>query len=264
MAIHDVDATEQSAQTVRDNWLRVSEQVQAACDQAGRPRSSVQVVGVSKYVGAQLTQQLFEAGCHVLGENRPQQLWAKAQHFNESGIATELPPAEAANTSATSSQPSVHWHMIGHLQRNKARNLMPHINYLHSLDSIRLAQATSDEALRVDRRLPVLAEVNVTRDESKTGLREPQLHALLEQLHELPGLELRGLMAMSTHHASSDEVRREFERVRQLRDRLAVDFPAHDLSQLSMGMSGDFAEAIAEGATLVRIGSSLWQGILPR
>ncbi len=242
------EASNATRQIIQRNWDQVRGGVADACRAASRPSDDVLIVGVSKYVDAPLTMQLVAAGCHTLGENRPQALWPK-QEYAESSLA--------ASNSAVS------WHMIGHLQRNKIRRTLPLIDCLHSLDSLRLATALSEEAQRIGIQLPTLVEVNVTRDESKTGLPASALPEFLEQASALPGLALQGLMAMSSRSAGGDEARREFAAVRQLRDELTARSGGQlTLPELSMGMSGDFREAIAEGATMVRIGSILWDGVL--
>lgn len=239
-------ASDHTAALIRENWLRVSEQVAQACADAGRPTASVQIVGVSKYVGPELAWQLSQAGCPLLGENRPQALWDKTEYF-----ASQASPGQAAQ-----------WHLIGHLQRNKVKRTLPLISLLHSLDSQRLAEAVSQEAVAQGRVLPALLEVNVTQDKSKTGMDPGQVERLLSSQQQLPGIEVRGLMAMSSLEGNELTARREFEQVRELRDGLQARFSESlRLSELSMGMSGDFGPAIAAGATLVRIGSRLWQGV---
>ena len=215
-------------------------------------------------VDAALTMQLAQAGCRVLGENKPQEIWAKSEWFaaNPCVGSTEVFSGSGEQILTGQADAAVAWHMIGHLQRNKVRRTLPKIGMLHSLDGFRLAEVVNEEASPVELTLPVLIEVNVTEDASKTGLAESELEAFVDELHSLENLQPRGLMAMSTHMAGGDQARAEFAHVRELRDRLAVKFPKLDWSQLSMGMSGDFREAICEGATLVRIGSSLWEGIL--
>ncbi|MCA9132150.1 MAG: YggS family pyridoxal phosphate-dependent enzyme [Planctomycetales bacterium] len=212
---------------------------------ASRDPAEVCIVGVTKYVGPELALQLAQAGCRILGENRPQSLWSKHEYFQ----------AHAAE--------DTQWHMIGHLQRNKLRRTLPLLDCLHSLDSLRLAEAISHEATAVARVLPVLVEVNFTQDSSKTGLPPSALPAFVEQVRQLPGLRIEGLMAMASQDGSEAQTRREFEQVRQARDELQQAYSGElTLSQLSMGMSGDFRQAVAAGATLVRIGSSLWEGVL--
>jgi pyridoxal phosphate enzyme (YggS family) len=233
----------ETADIISANWRRVQQEVAEALDAAQR-RDHVAIVGVTKYVGPALASQLVDAGCQLLGENRPQSLWDKHQWFLDAGR----------------SQPS--WHLIGHLQRNKVRRTLPLVDCLQSVDSLRLAQAVSQEAARVGRLLPVLVEVNVTLDTSKTGMPIAEVHDFFQQACELPGIRIEGLMAMSSQLAGGDQARREFARVRELKEQLQEQFAATELRHLSMGMSVDFREAIAEGSTLVRIGSSLWEGIV--
>lgn len=236
------EANEKNAQIIAQNWLRVVDQVEDARVAALRS-DPVTIVGVTKYVEAPLAHLLVLAGCHCLGESRPQSLWAKHEWMSEHELA----------------QPD--WHMIGHLQRNKVRRTLPMIGCLHSVDSLRLAQTLSSEAERIHTQLPVLVEVNVTQDADKTGLNPEELTAFFEAALPLSGIQITGLMAMASQFSGGAQARREFARVRQLRDEMQQRYPDTPLSQLSMGMSGDFREAIAEGATLVRIGSSLWEGI---
>ncbi len=244
-----MNATNHLADTIQRNWQRVCALVAEACHRADRDPGEVTIVGVTKYVDPERANLLLAAGCQHLGENRPQELWRKADWIAEHPLASRAgePP------------PSPCWHLIGHLQRNKVQRTLPRIHLLHSLDSLRLAHRLETEAERLKIRAPVLIEVNVTRDSSKTGIPAAQVEPIVELLLLRQHLDLLGLMAMATHGARGEEARREFAEVRQLRDLLQRKFDL-DLPHLSMGMSGDFAEAIAEGATLVRIGSLLWEG----
>lgn len=237
-------ASPESAKRIAENWHRVNAEVAEAAQRAGRSPSEILIVGVSKYVDVDLTAQLFDAGCTALGENRPQNLWGKADQFARD-------------------QRLASWHLIGHLQRNKIRRTLPHIGWLHSLDSLRLATALDVEATEAGLKLKVLLEVNVTQDTSKTGLPTSDLMQVAEQVVALPSLDLRGLMAMCSLESDAEVARREFAEVRELRDQLQTRFgPQVNLDQLSMGMSGDFREAIAEGSTMLRIGSSLFAGVM--
>lgn len=248
------EASPQTAAWIAENWRRVQSEVAAAAADAGRDPNEVLIIGVSKYVDIDLTTQLVEAGCAVLGENRPQNLWNKADLL------------KAAHR-------EVQWHLIGHLQRNKIRRTLPYLSWLHSLDSLRLAEALNTELATANanaastttpsRRLNVLLEVNMTQDATKTGMMASEVPAVVDKLLELQYLQLSGLMAMSSRESGGDETRREFAAVQQLRSELQTRVgDAARLDQLSMGMSGDYREAIAEGATMVRIGSSLWHNIL--
>lgn len=240
--------SENSHRRIGENWHRVVQQVEQACRRVGRLSSEVLIVGVCKYVGPELAAQLVQTGCRNLGENRPQSLWEKVEYF-------------ASQTQDVLGQ--VAWHQIGHLQRNKIRRTLPHLSYLHSLDSLRLAEALSCEAGAISKQLPVLVEVNVSRDASKSGVAASEIDELILAVASLPSLRLSGLMAMSSLGGSADTVRAEFAQVREMRDRLERQYAGRiSLPELSLGMSGDFELAIAEGATMVRIGSSLWEGVI--
>ncbi len=240
-------ASEQTQQVISENWQRVRLQVADACTKAGRAPDDVIIVGVAKYVGPELTAQLVSAGCRVIGENRPQSLWDKHVWFQ-----AKQPPD--ANPS---------WHLIGHLQRNKVRRTLPLVDMIQSVDSLRLAQELSLEAVRSRIEVAVLLDVNLTQDSSKTGLTLDEFWTTVQRLVELPGLQLRGLMAMSSLDATPQLIEREFAQVRELGAQLAQKYQLpNDRCELSMGMSGDFREAIAQGSTYVRIGSELWRGVL--
>jgi PLP dependent protein len=229
---------------IERNWLTVRQQVAQACSAAGRDPSEVKILGVAKYVGPELTAQLFDAGCQFIGENRPQALWEKAEWFT-------------GNRPAGAAQPC--WHLIGHLQRNKVRRTLPLVTQLDAIDSWRLAQEVSREAGKLGIEVPILIDVNVTQDQSKTGMAIDELWRLREPLASLPHIRWVGLMAMSSLEADCEQARQEFAAVRQLQADLSADLGDQvQLNQLSLGMSGDFAEAIAEGSTCVRIGSNLW------
>ena len=227
---------------IADNFSRVNDEVAAACDAAGRDRASVTVVGVSKYVDATTTAMLVAAGCKDLGENRPQVLWKK----HESGLIDD----------------AVQWHLIGHLQRNKAARLLRRDVVIHSVDSVRVFDAIAEASLACDRETKVLLELNVSGEEAKTGMESTEMEQILsaqaDSQSATSGIKVIGLMAMAGWGTDADEARRQFAAVRDFRDqvqqRLGVSLP-----ELSMGMSGDFEAAIAEGATLVRIGSRLFE-----
>lgn len=226
------------------NWNQVCEQVAEAAQQAGRSRDDVHIVGVTKYVDAATTAMLVEAGCRSLGENRPQQLWDKAESIR--------------------SRDPIQWHLIGHLQRNKVRRTLRYHPLIHSIDSLRLldaiaAAATDETESNSAAPIDVLLEVNVSGEEAKTGFDESELDSVINQLPR-PGVNVLGLMAMAGWGTDPGEARRQFARTREIRDRLAK-LCGLPLATLSMGMSNDFAAAIAEGATIVRIGSALYEGI---
>ncbi len=239
---------------IAENWRRVSSEVATATRTAGRDPSEVRVVGVSKYVDAEITSWLVEAGCCDLGENRPQALQQKYEWFAQqrSDLAANL-----------------RWHQIGHLQRNKVRSLLASGAMIHSIDSERLLNEVAEEATRQAISVDVLIEINVSGEAAKTGLPPAELSGLLDRYcsrraaHESPtcGVHVLGLMAMAGWGTDLDQARPQFARLRELRDQIAAQ-TGFALNELSMGMSGDYEAAIAEGATMVRIGSNLFTGVL--
>jgi hypothetical protein len=239
-------AADDSADRCRRNLAAVHDRMAAACRSAGRAPRDVRLVGVTKYVSVDSTQMLLEAGCLDLAESRPQSLWSKA-------------------TALADRDPFPRWHLIGHLQRNKIRRTLPSLTLLHSLDSLRLVEAIEAEAAALGRVCDALIEVNLAGDPGRTGVMEAEVAAVLEAACRTPHVRVLGLMGMAAVPDGDDSgaaARRQFARLRELRDDLASRIPTPSgLRELSMGMSGDFEEAILEGSTLVRVGSALWEGI---
>lgn len=226
---------------IAENVRVVRQQIAEAAVRSGRQASDVQLVAVTKYVDPDVIRTLVACGCHVLGESRPQVLWSKADVLSDVEIA---------------------WHLIGHLQRNKLRRTLPLCQLVHSGDSRRLLVEMNKEAIRMGCPVDVLLEVNISGDAEKHGFDPQQVAAELPAIAELDHLRILGLMAMATRGSSSEEARRDFAALRDLRDQLEGDCPDNiDLSQLSMGMSNDFQVAIEEGATVVRVGSALFAGL---
>jgi pyridoxal phosphate enzyme (YggS family) len=262
--------SQQHRDRIASNWQAVMSDVAAAAEAAGRSASEITIVGVTKYVDAATTAALVDAGCRNLGENRPQVLWEKAD-------------SDCINK-------SIQWHVIGHLQRNKVRRTLryqqqiesttggPPISrppIVHSVDSDRLLKSIASESIAAGVTTEVLLEVNISGDASKTGMDREQLVRVLEDLTNATenvvskdrgvaggrgGVQVIGLMAMAGWGTENQEARQQFAEVRQIRDSVASS--DHPLPELSMGMSGDFAEAIAEGSTMVRIGSRLFEGVM--
>lgn len=227
---------------IADNLQAVRQRMADAAARAGRTTESITLVGVTKYVGVEEIRALVAAGCNTLGESRSQALWEKAESLHDLPIC---------------------WHMIGHMQRNKVRRTLPLIDMLQSADSRRLIKTLDEEAARVERKLPVLLEINVSGDATKSGLAPEEAEPLLAELPEFAHLEVCGLMCMASFEGGLAAARRDFAALRELRERLQTKCPASArLDELSMGMSGDYEVAIEEGATIVRIGSALFEGVL--
>jgi PLP dependent protein len=258
--------------SIAENLHRVRERIAAAAESAGRSSDEIQLVGVTKYVGAGEAAELAAAGCTDLGESRPQELWSKAEVLTQS-------QARAGPSSAPTSPPQsppIHWHLIGHLQRNKVARTLPLVTLIHSVDSERLLAAINDAclfplppgegrgegALNVSAtpRTNVLLEVNVSNEPAKHGLAPEAVEPLLTAASRYPHVAIRGLMTMAALEGGEAIAAKNFATLRELRDRLKrVSPPNIQLNELSMGMSGDFETAIREGATIVRVGSLLWE-----
>jgi hypothetical protein len=231
------------ARQIAENLAQVRQRIAAAAARSGRTKDAITLVAATKYVTAEIAAAVVAAGCSNLGESRPQELCAKA---------------------ATIADPNIRWHLIGHLQRNKLRRTLPLVCLLHSVDSQRLLAAIQDEAALAGQVMPVLLEVNISGDATKTGLAPNQLEPLLAQAAQLEHIRVRGLMGMASLEGNNAAARQDFVNLRTLRDQLAKSAPPNvTLDELSMGMSGDFEIAIEEGATIVRLGSILFQGVEP-
>jgi PLP dependent protein len=234
------------AARLRDNLARVRERLDAATARAGRD-DPPRLVAVTKYVEPRVArvfvESCFEEGEYVeLAESRPQELWRKAEALKDLKIS---------------------WHLIGHLQRNKVRRTLPHVSCIQSVDSLRLAEGISREAVTQQVIADVLLEVNISGDEAKHGLRPDEVVRLLPELAKLPRFFVLGLMTMASLEGGLDKARRDFAALRELKERLPSECSAPNIAMidLSMGMSDDFEVAIEEGATIVRVGSALFEGI---
>jgi len=250
--------------SIADNLHRVQERIARAAESAGRRADEITLVGVTKYVDTNAALELAGAGCTNLGESRPQELWKKAD---------ELTAKRAAGV--TTADLPIHWHLIGHLQRNKVVRTLPLVTLIHSVDSERLLAAINDaasdplfrpgdrpreRASNAPRPVCILLEVNTSGESAKTGLTPSGTERLLADSPNYPHIAIRGLMTMAALEGGPLIAARNFAALRELRDRLKPNRPSCvQLEELSMGMSDDFEVAIKEGATIVRIGSALWE-----
>lgn len=216
-------------------WKVVRERVDAACLAAGRDPSEVGILPVSKTFPAEVIREAVALGQHRFGENRVQEIRAKFE-----------PLADCA----------IKWVMIGHLQTNKAKEVARLASEVQSLDRLELAKALHKRLQIESRTLDVLVQVKTSSEETKYGLPADMLPRFLDTLRGFDTLRVRGLMTLAIHSEDEGEVRRCFRLLRGLRDAALAD--GHDVQRLSMGMSGDFPLAIAEGATEVRIGTAIF------
>ncbi len=223
---------------IAENIARVREQIAAACRRAGRSPESVRLIAISKTVPAERIREAYEAGIRDFGENRVQ---------------------EAASKRPALSDLTATWHLVGHLQSNKAKPARDLFHWIHSLDSARLAERLDKVSVCSGDRLQTLIEVNLGGEESKTGVREIEVLPLVEAASAFDTLEIRGLMAIPPFFDEPGQARPYFRRLRELAEQIAEkNLPRVVMQELSMGMSHDFEGAIEEGATMVRVGTSIF------
>lgn len=222
---------------IKQNLAEVEEKICAACQRAGRDRSEVTLIAVSKTKPVEMLEACMEQGITVFGENKVQELCEKY----------EVLPKD------------LHWHMIGHLQRNKVKYITDKVEMIHSVDSLRLAQAISDDAVKKGVNVDILIEVNVGEEDSKFGLKTEETESLIRQVAELPNISIKGLMTIAPYTEVQEENRTIFRTLKQL----SVDIDSKNIDNvsmnvLSMGMTGDYEVAIEEGATMIRVGTGIF------
>lgn len=222
---------------VTENLKEVEERICAACEKSGRDRSEVTLIAVSKTKPVSMIEEAYSSGIRQFGENKPQELRDKYE---------ELPK-------------DIHWHMIGHLQRNKVKYVVGHATLIHSVDSIRLAQAIDQEAEKKGIIMPVLVEVNVAEEESKFGVTVADCEEFICSIAKLEHISVQGLMTIAPFVENAEDNRKYFAKLREL----SVDIEAKNIDNvsmcnLSMGMTGDYQVAIEEGATMVRVGTGIF------
>ncbi|MCA1989898.1 MAG: YggS family pyridoxal phosphate-dependent enzyme [Desulfarculus sp.] len=222
--------------SIAQNLAAIRARMDAAARSVGRQPGEVSLVAVSKRNPPQAVATALAAGQVDYGENYVQEAAAKIRALG----------------------PGPRWHLIGHLQTNKARQATQLFSVIQTLDSLKLAQALDRQAGELGKRLTVLIQVSLAGEAQKSGLEPAQVPALAQAVAALPHLDLRGLMTMPPFFDDPEAARPYFARLRQLAQTLAPELPPQAMSQLSMGMSGDFEIAIQEGATLVRVGTAIF------
>ena len=222
---------------VEENYRKIMERIGEAAAKSGRAAGAVKLLGAAKSQNAEAVRAAIMAGLVLVGENYVQEAQEKKKLV-----------AERAE-----------WHMIGHLQRNKAKTAVEIFDVIESLDSVALAVALDKEGRRRGKGVRAFVEVNLGGEESKTGIAKSQIEALLEQTAALANLRIEGLMTVPPLGENPEESRRYFRELTELKEKFAARrFPNVDLKELSMGMTHDYAVAVEEGATIVRIGTALF------
>lgn len=222
---------------IAENLNAVKNKIEDACNKSGRNNDDVTLIAVSKTKPAEMLLEAYEQGCRHFGENKVQELTEKY----------EIMPKD------------IKWHMIGHLQRNKVKYIVDKVYMIHSVDSLRLAEEISKEALKKNVTVSILIEVNAAGEETKFGVKPSETEALVRQIAALPGVAIKGLMTIAPYVDDPEENRQYFAALKQL----SVDISKKNIDNvnmnvLSMGMTGDYAVAIEEGAVFVRVGTGIF------
>ena len=222
---------------IKNNLAEVEANICRACAKAGRAREEVTLIAVSKTKPVEMLEACIDNGITVFGENKVQELCGKY----------EVLPKD------------LHWHMIGHLQRNKVKYITDKVELIHSVDSLRLAEAISEDAVKKGVQVNILVEVNVAEEDSKFGLKTEATEELIRQISSLPNIFVKGLMTIAPYTEVPEENRTIFRTLKQL----YVDIDSKNIDNvsmniLSMGMTGDYEVAIEEGATMVRVGTGIF------
>ena len=242
---------------LKDAYRRVVERVAAAAERCGRCPGDVLIVAVTKNATPDQIRHLVELGHVDLGENRVQHLVQRTAQLEE--FLSRHRTLRATSRTAEHIPDQVRWHMVGHLQRNKVKKVLPLVQLIHSVDSLRLAEELHSHAARMERTVDVLLQVNVVQELTKSGVTAPAALHLAEQIDTMVHLRLRGLMTMGPLTENPQESRSCFARTAEIfRDIRDAKIGGQQFSVLSMGMSNDFEMAIAEGANLVRVGRALF------
>lgn len=220
-----------------ENLKNVEKEIEDACRRSGRDPREVTLVAVSKTKPVEMLQEAYDAGVREFGENKVQEIDAKYDRLPR----------------------DIHWHMIGHLQRNKVKYIVDKVAMIHSVDSLRLAEAIDKEAQKKNVVVPILIEVNVAEEDSKFGLSLEEVTSLVESISKLSNVRIQGLMTVAPFVEDPEENREVFRSLKKL----SVDIAAKNInnvtmSVLSMGMTNDYQVAIEEGATIVRVGTGIF------
>ena len=220
-----------------NNYDVVLNNIEKACKKAGRASEDVTLIAVSKTKPVTMLQEIYDHGCRDFGENKVQELVDKY----------EVLPKD------------IKWHMIGHLQRNKVKYIVDKVYLIHSVDSLRLAEEISKEALKKNVEVNILVEVNVANEETKFGTTSQDAIELVDKISKLPGIHIKGLMTSAPYVEDSEENRQYFAQLKQLSvDIITKNIDNVSMDILSMGMSGDYEVAVEEGATYVRVGTGIF------
>ncbi|MDE6606518.1 MAG: YggS family pyridoxal phosphate-dependent enzyme, partial [Lachnospiraceae bacterium] len=222
---------------ISENIIRVEENIKNACKRCGRNAGEVTLIAVSKTKPIAMLTEAYEYGCRHFGENKVQELVEKQDAMPK----------------------DIKWHMIGHLQRNKVKYLIGKVYLIHSVDSVRLAEEISKEAVKKQTRVNILVEVNIAAEESKFGVKTEDALEFITEISKFPGISIKGLMTIAPYVENAEENRHHFVKLRQLSvDIMMKNIDNVSMDILSMGMTGDYQVAVEEGASYVRVGTGIF------
>lgn len=222
---------------IKENLEEVREKIRQACQRSGRREEDVTLISVSKTKPVEMLKEAYEAGSRDFGENRVQEILEKYGQMPE----------------------DVRWHMIGHLQKNKVRQVIDKAVLIHSVDTVELAEQIEKDAAKRDLTVDILLEVNVAEEESKFGFRTEEVEAAVMKIKELPHVRIKGLMTIAPFVSNSEDNREVFKKLYQLYvDIRSKNIDNVNMSVLSMGMTGDYEVAVEEGATMIRVGTGIF------
>lgn len=222
---------------VKENLKDVEARVVAACERAGRKREDVTLIAVSKTKPVEMIREIMECGVVDFGENKVQEMCSKMEVITE----------------------PLHWHLIGHLQRNKVKYIVDKAYLIHSVDSVRLAQEIQKEAQKHNVTCNVLVEINIGGEETKSGVPKEEAMGLVKEIAALSNVKVKGLMTIAPPVEQPEDARGYFKEMKAVFEEIkAASIPNVEMKELSMGMTGDFEVAIEEGATMVRVGTAIF------
>jgi pyridoxal phosphate enzyme (YggS family) len=237
---------------IAERIKRVKETIASTCARAGRNTSEISLVVVTKSANIEAIEEVIRLGIYDLGENRVQQL---------KKVSSQIDEFLQRNADKQATVPKIRWHMLGHLQRNKVRQVLPLISLVHSVDTLRLAEEINASAVKLNITSQVLLQVNTSEEPQKFGVAVGAAPHLAEQIETLPNLKLVGLMTMAPLTHNKDVIRGCFIRARELFIEMRGEkVVSRQFNELSMGMSSDYEIAVEEGATILRIGSAIFSG----
>ena len=243
---------------LKDAYAEAKQRIADAAVRSGRKADDVVMVAVTKYASPDQIRHIVELGQADLGENRVQQLTQRVPQLTEF-LSRKRTLAGASARTDDATPDKVRWHMLGQLQRNKVKQVAPHVDLIHSVDSLRLAEELHNYASRLDIIIDILVQVNISGEASKSGIAPPAVVHLIDSIDTMMHLRPRGLMTMAPHVEDPEEARPVFARARELfQDVRSENVGGNQFNVLSMGMSNDYEVAIEEGANVVRIGRALF------